>query len=81
MNYTGHGSVERWSRRAVFGDTDAAALANRERLPVFVLMTCLNGFFADVFTESLAEGLMLSPNGGAVRCGPPPARRKPRFRR
>ena len=29
-------------------------------------MTCLNGFFADLFTESLAEGLMLSPNGGAV---------------
>jgi hypothetical protein len=66
VNYAGHGSVERWSRQAVFGDTDAAALANRERLPVFVLMTCLNGFFADVFTESLAEGLMLSPNGGAV---------------
>ena len=66
VNYAGHGSVERWSRLDLFGDTDAAALANGERLPVFMLMTCLNGFFADVFTESLAEGLMLSPNGGAV---------------
>ena len=66
VNYAGHGSVERWSRLGIFGDTDAAGLANSERLPVFVLMTCLNGFFADVYTESLAEGLMLSPNGGAV---------------
>jgi hypothetical protein len=66
VNYSGHGSVESWSSQAIFGDTDAAALTNGERLPVFMLMTCLNGFFADVFTESLAEGLMLSPNGGAV---------------
>ena len=66
MNYAGHGSVEQWSNQGVFGDAGAAALANGERLPVFVLMTCLNGFFADLFTESLAEGLMLSPNGGGA---------------
>jgi hypothetical protein len=66
VNYAGHGSVERWSRLGAFGDAEAAALANGDRLPVFVLMTCLNGFFADVFSESLAEGLMLSPNGGAA---------------
>ncbi len=29
-------------------------------------MNCLNGYFQDVFTESLAESLLLSPNGGAV---------------
>ena len=66
VNYAGHGSVEQWSNQGVFGDAGAAALANGERLPVFVLMTCLNGFFADLFTESLAEGLMLSPNGGGA---------------
>jgi len=66
VNYAGHGSAERWSRQGIFGDTEAAALTNADRLPLFVLMTCLNGFFADVFSESLAEGLMLSPDGGAV---------------
>src|SRR6185369_252004 len=49
VNYAGHGSVERWSNQGIFGDAEAAALANGERLPVFVLMTCLNGFFADLF--------------------------------
>jgi hypothetical protein len=29
-------------------------------------MNCLNGFFHDVYTESLATALMLSRNGGAV---------------
>ena len=66
VNYAGHGSVERWSGLDIFGDAAAAELANGERLPVFVLMTCLNGFFADLYTESLAEALMLAPNGGSV---------------
>ncbi len=66
VNYVGHGSVERWSRLGIFGDADAAGLANGGRLPVFVLMTCLNGMFADLFTESLAEALMLAPGGGGV---------------
>jgi hypothetical protein len=29
-------------------------------------MNCLNGFFHDVYTQSLAEALLLSQNGGAV---------------
>jgi hypothetical protein len=29
-------------------------------------MNCLNGYFQDVFTESMAESLLLSNNGGAV---------------
>jgi hypothetical protein len=33
---------------------------------MFVIMNCLNGFFQDVYTQSLAESLLLAPNGGAV---------------
>jgi phage-related baseplate assembly protein len=29
-------------------------------------MDCLNGFFHDVYTQSLAESLLLSPDGGGV---------------
>jgi hypothetical protein len=29
-------------------------------------MNCLNGFFQDVYSESLAESLLLAKNGGAV---------------
>src|SRR5438132_13940969 len=66
VNYNGHGSVEIWSGSDLFDDTIAASLTNGNKLPVFVIMNCLNGFFHDVFTESLAESLMLARNGGAV---------------
>jgi len=29
-------------------------------------MDCLNGFFQDVYAQSLAESLLLAPSGGAV---------------
>jgi hypothetical protein len=29
-------------------------------------MDCLNGYFQDVYTTSMAESLLLAPNGGAV---------------
>lgn len=66
VNYNGHGSVEVWSSGALFDSTQAGALTNGNKLPLFVIMNCLNGFFHDVYTQSMAEALMLSPNGGAV---------------
>jgi uncharacterized repeat protein (TIGR01451 family) len=66
VNYNGHGSTEQWSFVDLFDDTAAASLNNGQRLPVYLLMDCLNGFFHDVYTESLAESLLLSPNGGGV---------------
>jgi len=65
VNYNGHGSVEIWGS-GLFNDSLANSLTNGSKLPVFVAMNCLNGFFHDVYTESLATALMLSPNGGAV---------------
>jgi hypothetical protein len=65
VNYNGHGSVEVWGS-GLFNNALASGLTNGSKLPVFVLMNCLNGFFHDVYTQSLAESLMLAPNGGAV---------------
>jgi hypothetical protein len=50
VNYTGHGSVNYWavhnsSGGAVFGNTDISDLTNLSRLPVFVSMTCLDGYW------------------------------------
>ncbi len=45
---------------------DAAALTNAKRLPVFMMMTCLNGYFMDAGTDSLAESLLKAERGGAV---------------
>ena len=66
VNYIGHGSVEVWSGDNLLDNDSAAALTNAPRLPVFLSFDCLNGFFHDVYTQSLAETLMLNPQGGAV---------------
>lgn len=66
VNYNGHGSVQVWGSGGLFDDTMAASLTNGNKLPFFVIMNCLNGFFQDVYPQSLAESLLLAPNGGAV---------------
>ena len=66
VNYSGHGSEQQWSFSDFFNTTDATALNNGGRLPVYIVMNCLNGFFQDVYADSLAESLLLAPNGGAV---------------
>jgi hypothetical protein len=65
VNYLGHGSVDVW-RGGIFSGKDAEGLSNKGNLGFFVNMTCLNGFFQDVYTTSLAEELLKAPGGGAV---------------
>ncbi len=64
VNYIGHGSVEVWSD--VFSTGAALSLNNGNRLPFVVAMNCLNGYFHDLFTDSLAEALLRNGNGGAI---------------
>jgi hypothetical protein len=64
VNYAGHGSVDLWRGNLLTGE-EALALDN-EYLPVFVMMTCLNGYFADPALDSLAEALVKAPDGGAI---------------
>jgi hypothetical protein len=64
VNYTGHGNVDQW-RADLLTNADAALLTNESHLAVFVMMTCLNGYFDDPALSSLAEALMKGP-GGAV---------------
>jgi hypothetical protein len=66
VNYFGHGSVGLWTGSGLLNTSDADQLTNGTRLPLFTLMTCLNGFFHDVVGESMAEALMKAPQGGAV---------------
>jgi uncharacterized repeat protein (TIGR01451 family) len=66
VDYSGHGAEQQWSFSNLLNTDDASALTNGGRLPVYLVMDCLNGFFQDVYGESLAESLVLAPNGGAV---------------
>jgi hypothetical protein len=66
VNYIGHGSTEVWAGGALLSSAEARDLTTGARLPLVVAMTCLNGFFHDLYTESLAEALLKSEQGGAV---------------
>ncbi|HEY9231199.1 MAG TPA: C25 family cysteine peptidase, partial [Blastocatellia bacterium] len=65
VNYLGHGSVDLW-RDNLLTSAEARGLTNGDRLPLFVAMTCLNGYFQDTATDSLAESLMKAERGGAI---------------
>jgi hypothetical protein len=64
VNYAGHGSVDLWSGGLLTG-SDAPGLENVGRLPLFVMMTCLNGYFHEAGMDSLGEALVKA-EGGAV---------------
>src|SRR5262249_13456857 len=64
VNYVGHGSVTLW-RGNLLTNTDAQNLHN-DHLPIFVMMTCLNGYFHDAAIDSLGESLIKAESGGAV---------------
>lgn len=66
VNYVGHGSVDLWSGAGFFSNDDARTLSNDSRLPLFTLMTCLNGYYIDPNLDGLAEALLKAENGGAV---------------
>ncbi|HEY9232172.1 MAG TPA: C25 family cysteine peptidase [Blastocatellia bacterium] len=65
VNYVGHGSTNLW-RGNTLTNADAATMENADRLPVFLMMTCLNGYFNDPAADALAEALLKAPRGGAV---------------
>ena len=63
--YSGHGSANSW-RGNLLTNADASALTNSGRLTVFVMMNCLNGYFHDPQSDSLAEALLKADQGGAI---------------
>ncbi len=65
VNFSGHGSQSQWTSGNIFNNTIANQLTNADKLTVFSMLTCLNGYFIGT-KESLAETLVRNPNGGAV---------------
>ncbi len=65
VNYSGHGNAAVWASGGFFGTSQAGQLTNAN-LSVFTMLTCLNGYFIDPNSNSLAEVLLRNPNGGAV---------------
>jgi hypothetical protein len=65
VNFVGHGSTEVWDG-GLFSSTAAGTVTNGSATPFVISMTCLNGYFQDVFTFSLAKALLQASGGGAV---------------
>jgi hypothetical protein len=65
VNYLGHGGMMEW-RGHVFTADDADSLPNAGKLPFYISMTCLNGFFQAPYGDTLAESLLKAEQGGAV---------------
>jgi len=65
VNYIGHGSTKIWNGN-LLTSSDAWNLTNSPYLPFLVSMTCLNGFFQDPYSESMAETFLKAERGGAV---------------
>ncbi|HXI92049.1 MAG TPA: C25 family cysteine peptidase, partial [Blastocatellia bacterium] len=65
INYDGHGNMNGW-RGGLLTVEDADGLSNVDSLSLFVMMTCLNGYFHDAQLDSLAESLLRAEKGGAV---------------
>ncbi len=62
VNYMGHGSVDFWSGDLLTGG-DAPALENAAHPSLYLMLTCLNGYFSDPALTSLGERLLLAPGG------------------
>jgi hypothetical protein len=66
VSYFGHGSIDMWGKDQLFTEKEAKELRNKDRLPVVMTMSCLNGLFTHTEIESLAETLLWNSEGGAV---------------
>src|SRR5215208_825134 len=66
VNFYGHGSVDLWTGAGLLRAADASRLTNYGHLSLFVMMTCLNGYFIEPRAQSLAEALLRAPGRGAV---------------
>jgi hypothetical protein len=65
VNFIGHGSLGIW-RGSILSTEDAESLINGYQLPLFVNMTCLNGYFQAPNSDTLAEALLKASGGGAI---------------
>jgi len=66
VNYSGHGNVDVWTGAPIFSNSDALALTNGNKLPLVVVMDCLNGYFVAPNLDCIGESLLKAPNGGSV---------------
>jgi len=68
VQYTGHGSTNRWSSAGIWRASDIPALTNGPKLPLVMTFNCLDGYFAHpvAATSSMAESMQRHAGGGSI---------------
>jgi hypothetical protein len=66
MVYAGHASIHQWAAENFFHLENVPELANEQRLPVLLELTCFTGSFQVPGFETLDESLLRHPTGGVV---------------
>lgn len=66
VNYSGHGTFGAWAGN-FFSRNDVPLMTNTNaNQTIFIMLTCLNGYYVDAFADSLSETLLKKSSGGAV---------------
>lgn len=71
VNYIGHGTYKQWANEGFFKASDVAGLTNGDKLPIFLAMTCYDGFYHYPLAQSLnyestAEVVTRADGKGAI---------------
>lgn len=66
INYSGHGSAGLWANSSFFNNNTVPQLTNIDNPSLYIMLTCLNGYFLRPNGDSLSETLLFSTTGGAA---------------
>lgn len=66
VNYSGHGTIGIWANPNFFGSSHVGQLTNTTTPSTYTLLTCLNGYFLNLYGYSLSENLLEWPDRGAA---------------
>lgn len=68
VSYIGHAAKQYWAEEQLLNEDALAKLNNKDRLPIMLPMTCLEGFFhePDPNSSALGETIVRLPENGAV---------------
>ncbi|WP_405208140.1 type IX secretion system sortase PorU [Aquimarina sp. LLG6339-5] len=66
LDYFGHAEEEGFGTEFFFTKKEAIKLKNKDKLPLFVTVTCLATRFDNPFEVSVGEYIFKNPNGGAI---------------
>ncbi len=71
VNYSGHGTTGAWVNSAFFGVNNYNGAGGFPQVTnpnqsIYTMLTCLNGYYINIYNDSLSEIMLKSQGGGSV---------------